>query len=435
MFLAKRHLDRRTFLRGMGATVALPMLDAMLPARALLASIRPAPRLAFVYFPHGAVMDEWMPADAGRSGQLGRILEPLSSLANRLTIVSGVENRHAYGPVHAITPGTWLSGTSPRERGDGTHGATIDQLAADYLGRDTALPSLALAAEEPFKVGAGIWEGQYDDNLATTISFRRAGVPVRMQSSPRAVFDTLFDRGGTGDASDAHAAGSTSVLDLVAADAARLRTRLGPADRSVLGDYLEAVRDAERRVEDVESRACMARQSAAEVEQRFVERLTLMFDLTALAFRADMTRVASLMMAAEASSMTYGHIGVPEPFHLLSHHQHDPEKLDKLVRIQAFHTKMLTNFAGTLQELPDGDGSLLDRSLILFGSNMSDSHAHDHFPLPLAMIGGGCGTPVGVRCVRLPDRTPMSNVLLTVLRRVGVPAQSIGDSTGECGEL
>ena len=163
MFLSMKHLDRRTFLRGMGATVALPLLDAMLPARALLASIRQVPRLALVYFPHGAVMDEWMPADAGRSGQPGRILEPLAPLANRLTIVSGVENRHAYGPVHAITPGTWLSGTSPRESGDGTHGATIDQLAADHLGRETALPSLALTAEEPFKIGASIWEGQYDE--------------------------------------------------------------------------------------------------------------------------------------------------------------------------------------------------------------------------------------------------------------------------------
>ncbi len=349
MFLSKRHLDRRTFLRGMGATVALPLLDAMVPARVLLASTRPVPRLAFVYFPHGAVMDEWMPPTAGRGGQLGRILEPLSPVANRLTIVSGVENRHAYGPVHAITPGTWLSGTSPRESGNGTHGATIDQLAADYLGRETALPSLALAAEEPVKIGAGLWEGQYDESLATTISFRRAGVPVPMQSNPRAVFNKLFARGGTGDASDAHTAGATSVLDLVAADAARLRTRLGPADRTALGDYLEAVRDAERRVEHLESRPCLGRQSDGEVEQRFIERLTLMFDLTALAFRADITRVASLMMAAEASSMTYGHIGVPESFHLVSHHQHDPEKLDRLVRIQAFHTRTLANFARTLE--------------------------------------------------------------------------------------
>ena len=179
----------------------------------------------------------------------------------------------------------------------------------------------------------------------------------------------------------------------------------------------------------------MDRESDGEAEQRFIERLTLMFDLTALAFRADITRVASLMMAAEASSMTYGHIGVPEPFHLLSHHQNDPEKLDQLVRIQAFHTTVLANFARTLEELPDGDGSILDHSLILFGSNMSDSHAHDHFPLPLAMIGGGCGTPLGSRHVPLPDRTPISNVLLTVLRRAGVPVESIGDSTGECGEV
>ncbi len=173
--------------------------------------------------------------------------------------------------------------------------------------------------------------------------------------------------------------------------------------------------------------------------------MALMFDLTALAFRADITRVASLMMAAEASSMTYGHLGVPESFHLLSHHQNDPEKLDQLVRIQTFHTRMFATFIRTLAELPDGDGSILDRSLILFGSNMSDSHAHDHFPLPLAMIGGGCGTLLGFRHLQLPDRTPMSNLLLTVLRRAGVPVQSIGDSpvpvhsiggsTGECGEV
>jgi hypothetical protein len=265
-----------------------------------------------------------------------------------------------------------------------------------------------------------------------------------MQSSPRAVFDQLFDRGGRCDASDVRRSGSPSVLDLVAADAARLRTRLGPADRTVLGDYLEAVRDAERRVEDVESRACIARPSAAESEQLFVERLTLMFDLTALAFRADITRVASLMMAAEASAMTYGHVGVPESFHLLSHHQYDPENLDKLVRIQAFHTKALANFARTLEDVPDGDGSILDHSLILFGSNMSDSHAHDHFPLPLALIGSSKELPytaswpaprLGFRHVSLPDRTPISNVLLTVLRRTGVPVESIGDSTGECGDV
>jgi hypothetical protein len=200
----------------------------------------------------------------------------------------------------------------------------------------------------------------------------------------------------------------------------------------VPGDYLAAVRDVERRVAHVEAAAGVPRPCAAEVEQRFVARLTLMFDLVALAFRADITRVASLMMAAEASAMTYGHIGVAESFHLLSHHQHDVEKLDQLVRIQAFHTTVLAHFARTLREWPDGDGSLLDHSLILFGSNMSDSHAHDHFPLPLALVGAGCGTPLGVRRMTWPDRTPIEDVLSTVLRRAGVPVQASGDSTHDC---
>jgi hypothetical protein len=379
----------------MGATVALPLLDAMIPARALLASTRPAPRLAFVYFPHGAVMNEWSAA--------GRILQPLLPFHDRLTIVGGMENRHAYGPVHAITPGTWLSARSPRDGG-----ATVDQLAAEHWGCETVLPSMAVATEEPAAISAGIFAGQYDASYGTTISFRRTGEAVPMEFRPRAVFDTLFPHQGP-----------TSVLDLVADDAASLRRKLGAADRSVLSDYLDTVRDVERRLDHA----------------AFTDRMALMFDLIALAFRADVTRVASVMMAAEASSMTYDHLGVPESAHLLSHHQNDPEKIEKLVRIQTFHTRMFAAFVRTLAELADGDGSILDRSLILFGSNMSDSHAHDHFPLPLAVIGGGCGTLRGGQHLRYPDHTPMSNLLLTLLHRAGVPVQSVGDSTCECTEL
>lgn len=402
MFLTKKHIARRTFLRGMGATVALPLLDAMIPARTLLAftAARPVPRLAFVYFPHGAIIDEWD----------GRILQPLAPFRDRLTIVSGIENRHAYGPVHAITPGTWLSGISPRERG-----ATTDQLAADHLGCKTAVPSIAVATEEPTKIGAGIWEGQYDASYGTTISFRRSGEPVPMEFRPRKVFDTLFPHDATR---------SASVLDLVAADAAGLRQRLGPADRSLLSDYLETVRDVERRV------------AQAEIAASFSDRMALMFDMIALAFRADITRVASMMMAAETSAMTYEHLGgVSDSFHALSHHQNDPEKIGKLLRIQTFHTRMFAAFIQTLAAQQDGDGSLLDRSLILFGSNMSNSHAHDHFPLPLAVVGGACGRHGGGRHLRCPDRTPIANLLLTMLRRSDVPVPSIGDSTGECAEL
>jgi len=400
MFITKTHLDRRTFLRGMGATVALPLLDAMIPARTLLASTaaKAVPRLAFVYFPHGAVMREW--------SRDGRILQPLAPFANRLTIVSGLENRHAYGPVHAITPGTWLSGIS---------GATADQFAAECLGCDTPLPSIAVATEQATKIGAGVWEGKYDESYGTTISFRRGASAVPMEFRPRAVFDTIYHRapGAAGPP------GSTSVLDLVADDALSLRKRLGPSDRSVLSDYLDTLRDVERRVNKEES---------------FVDRMALMFDLIALAFRADITRVASMMMAAEASSMTYAHLGMSDSFHLLSHHQNDPEKIEKLVRIQAFHTRMFAAFIRTLAELPDGDGTILDRSIVLYGSNMSDSHAHDHFPLPLAVVGGG-GRQHGGQHLRSPDRTPISNLLLTVLRRAEVPVHSIGDSTGECAGL
>lgn len=462
MFLAKKHIHRRTFLRGMGATIALPLLDAMIPARSLLAAAaaRPVPRLAFVYFPHGAIMAHWTPAAVGRDAQLGRILEPLTPFQSRLTIVGGLENRHAYGPVHAITPGTWLSGTSPRASSHSRHGQTADQLAADHLGQDAPLASMTVASEEPKAIGAGVWEGEYDASYGTTISFRRAREPLPMEFRPRAVFDTLFHatrrrevravRTPAGDPTvarrETRAPGSPSVLDLVAADAARLRHRLGPADRVVLGEYLETIREVERRVDEVERRRCsdaesrrrwatLGEHAQAEAAHRFTERMALMFDMIALAFRADVTRVATVMMAAEASSMTYDHLGVPDSFHLLSHHQNDPEKIEKLVRIQTFHTRMFATFVRRLAELPEGDGSILDHSLVLFGSNMSNSHAHDHFPLPLAVVGGGCGTHRGGQHLRCPDHTPMANLLLTMLHRSGVPVETFGDSTCECAEL
>jgi len=409
MFITNKHLARRTFLRGMGATVALPLLDAMIPARTLLAftAARPAPRLAFVYFPLGAIMDEWRPD--------GRILQPLAPFRERMTIVGGIENQHAYGPVHAITPGTWLSGTSPRKRDDRIRGATADQLAADHFGCDTPLPSIAVAAERSAAISAGVWQGQYDESYATTISFTSAGEPVAMEFRPGAVFDRLFRR---------DAAASASVLDLVADDAARVRQQLGSADRAALADYLETVRELERRVG-----------AADDSPIGFTGRVALMFDLIALAFRADITRVASMMMAAEASAMAYDHLQIPDSFHALSHHQNDPEKIEKLIRIQAFHTSLFANFIRTLAALQDGDGSLLDHSLILYGSNMSNSHAHDHFPLPLAVFGGARGRHRGGKQLDYPDRTPMANLLLTMLRRAEVPVGSVGDSTGECAAL
>jgi hypothetical protein len=429
MFISKTHLDRRTFLRGMGATIALPLLDAMIPARTVLAATAaaPVPRLAFVYVPHGAVMREWTPDTAGPGpsavegplGRLGRILEPFSAFADRLTIVSGLENRHAYGPVHAITPGTWLSGMSPREAGERL--STADQVAATHLGRHTRLASIQLATEPPRPITAGAWEGVFGDGFASTISFRESA-PLPMAFDPRRVFDALFAHDGADGGRTTGMSAPASVLDLVAADTARLRKRLGAADRAILHGYLDTVRGVERRVDTAPAMSS-------------TERTHLMFDMMALAFHADITRVASFMMAAETSQATYGETGVSDPFHALSHHQNDPEKIEKLVRIQSHHARMCAAFVRKLADLADGDGSLLDRSLVLYGSNMSDSHAHDHYPLPSALIGGACGRLRGGRHVQYPDRQPLSNLLLTMLGHAGVPVDAIGDSTGGCSEV
>lgn len=440
MFIFKKHLDRRTFLQGMGATVALPLLDAMVPAFATAAT-RAVPRMAFVYFPHGAVMDRWTPAGEGANAAFGEILEPLTPFRDRVTVVSGMENTHAYGPVHAITPGTWLSGMAPW-----THGApderssraglapgwtTADQVAADYLGQETALPSIEAATEEPKEIPIGPWEGRYDKGLARTTSFRAAS-PRPMSVGPRALFDGLFVRDAARGAHPAVCApGSASVLDRVAVQTADLSRRLGVRDRATVREYLDGIRDIERRVDRAEALIVAAAQSPL-AEQAFTERLSLMFDLIALAFRADITRVASCMMAAETSAMTYSHIGVSDPFHLLSHHQNDPAKIESLVRIQRYHTSAFAAFVRTLAEVSDGNGSLLDRAVILYGSNMSDSQRHDHYPLPLAVVGGGCGALCSGGHVRCDDRTPLANLLLTLLHRADVPVASLGDSTGEC---
>ena len=433
MVITKMHLDRRTFLRGLGATVALPLLDAMIPAGTALAATaaRGVPRLGFVYFPHGAIMDAWTPTSDGPITALPPILEPLAPFASRLTVVSGLENQHAFGPVHAVTPGTWLSGTTPRRGPESGHGTTADQTAADHLGGDTALPSIELAAEAPRTIGTGGWDDSRWEGYGATISLR-AAAPVAMEVSPRRLFDRLFARSSTTEMAARSQRSRRSVLDLVAEDAAALPRRLGPRDRAMLREYLDTIRDVERRIERVEALGLASLESPAEAEGAFTERQALMFDLMALAFRADLTRVASFMMAAETSAMTYGHVGVPDAFHQLSHHQHDPAKIEALVRIQRHHTRLFAGFVRTLAETPDGDGSILDRSHILYGSNMSDSHAHDHFPLPLAVMGSRCG---GGRHVRYPDRTPISNLLFTLLDRTGLPVTSFGDSTGECAGI
>jgi hypothetical protein len=440
MFVTKKHLPRRTFLHGMGATIALPLLDAMIPARTALAATaaKPMPRMMFVYFPHGAIMDDWTPKTEGKSFELGRILEPLVPFKHQLTVVSGLENRHANGPVHSITPGTWLSGVSPRVSHDPYGGVTADQIAAQHISQDTPLPSIEVSTEETKSIGAGVCDRDYGCSYGATISFRTPSTPLPMEFNPRKLFNKLFGQGDTPEERALLSQEYASILDLVATEAADLQKRLGPADRTMLGDYLETVREIERRVQKMEERDLSSLdlpQVPVGIPNSFDEHLNLMFDMVALAYQANVTRVVSFMMAAEVSNMTYNHLGVPDAFHPLSHHQNNPGRIDKLIRIQNYHTKVFARFVQKLADLPDGDGSMLDHSLILYGSNMSNSNAHDHFPLPSAVIGGGCGKLVGGQHLRYPDRTPVSNLLLTMLDRADVPVDAIGDSTGELAEV
>ncbi|HEU4620071.1 MAG TPA: DUF1552 domain-containing protein [Gammaproteobacteria bacterium] len=438
MFVTKKHLSRRTVLKAAGAAISLPLLDAMIPARTALAktAANPLVKLGFIYFPHGAVMDKWTPSGDGKDFELGPILKPLEPFKNRLTIVSGLANPHAAGPTHAITPGTWLSSVSPRISHDPYGGITADQIAAQHIGQDTPLPSLEVATEEP--VGGGACDRNYGCSYGATISFRTPSTPLPMEFNPRKLFQSLFGQGDTPEERKVLAAEYASILDAVSDKAVDLERRVGGADRAVLGDYLESVREIERRVQKMEARDLSHLKlpdAPVGIPNDFEEQMGLMFDIVALAWQAGLTRVTTFMMEAEVSNRTFNQIGVSDAFHALSHHQNNGAKLARLERVQTYNTQQFARFVKKLAETPDGEGSLLDHAILVFGSNMSNSNAHDHFPLPSAIIGGGCGKIKGGRHVRCKDESPVANLALTALLRAGVPVEKLGDSTGELSEI
>ena len=437
MFITKKHLSRRTFLRGAGVAVGLPLLDAMIPARTLLAQTpaAPKPRMGFMYLPHGAIMEQWTPAADGAGFELSPILKPLEKFKKQLTVVSGLENRAAIlPPVHAIQPGTWLSCVSPKEGQEPNGGVTVDQMAAAHIGQDTPLPSLEIATEG--RGGGGACDRTYGCSYGGTISFRTPSTPLPMESDPRKLFERLFGQGDTAEERTAIAKQFSSILDLVTEEAADLRRSLDAQDRARLGDYLESVREIERRVQKMEERD-LSKLDLPEVPvgTTFDQRLNLMFDMVALAYQANLTRVFTFMMAAEGSNQTYNHVGGSDAFHPLSHHQNDKAKKERLVKIQTYHSLAFAKFLAKLAAMPDGDGSMLDHSIFLYGSNMSNSNAHDEFPLPLLVAGGGCGKLKGNQHLRYPDHTQLANLLLTLLDRAGVPLDKVGISTGKFSEV
>jgi hypothetical protein len=439
MFITRKHISRRTFLRGAGVSVALPFLNSMIPAATALAQTAASPklRMGFIYFPHGAIMDQWTPATNGADFPISAILKPLEKFKKQLTVVSGLANKPAMlPPVHALNPGTWLNCVSPRKTQEPLAATTVDQLAAAHLGQDTAFPSIEVATES--RGGSGTCDRNYGCSYSGTISFRNPTTPLPMEANPRSLFQRLFGQGDTPQERARLAQQYSSILDVISQESGVLRRRVGAEDRVMLDEYLETIREIERRVKKMEARVLSSLNlpdAPAGIPNSFDEHINLMFDLVALAYQANLTRVFSMMMAAEVSNMTYNHIGVSDAFHPLSHHQNDKAKMERLVRIQTYHTTVFAKFVAKLAAMPDGDGSVLDHAIILYGSNMSNSNAHNEFPLPSAVIGGGNGKIKGNQHIVYPDHTPLANLLFTLMRRAEVPVKSVGDSTGEIAEV
>jgi hypothetical protein len=436
MYITRKHISRRRMLRGAGAALALPLLDAMIPAQTALAktAAAPRPRLAFVYFPHGAVMNRWTPAAEGRAFDLPQILAPLKAHTSHLTVVSGLRNKAAESPApHAITAGTWLGCVAPKGDRSDEKGTTADQFAAQKIGQDTPFPSLELATET-----GTVCDPAFGCGYGHTISFRTPGQPQPMEYNPRKVFFRLFGQGDTAADRARIVRETDSILDSISASAASLKLELGTSDRAMVDDYLESVREIERRVQKLtkqDASVLDVPDAPVGVPGDFGEHLGLMFDFMALAFQADLTRVATFMMAREVSMRSYPNLNVSDAFHPLSHHQNDPTKLDRLAKVQTYHTEMFAKFADKLAATKDGDGTLMDQSIVLYGSNMSNSDRHDHDPLPSAVLGHGCGRIKGGQHVRYPQDTPLSNLLLTLLDRAKIPVSSIGDSAGDLSEI
>jgi len=438
MYITKKHLSRRHVLRGVGASVALPFLDAMVPAATAIAQTAAAskPRLGFFYIPHGAIMRDWTPDTLGADFDFKPILKPFEKFRDKVTVVSGLDNRPAQSSaVHAITPGTWLTCTPPRRSHAPYVGVSADQIAVQHIGQDTAIPSIEVSTEE--KGGASACDGTYGCTVGTTISWSNPTTPLPMEFSAKKFFAKLFGEGRT-DAERAQITGDyMSLLDMVSDETAVLKKSLGAADRAMLDNYLTSVREIERRVQKQEDRDL----SVYELPDipvgipDFDERTALMFDMIALAYQSNMTRIISFMLAAEVSQQAYNHIGVPDAFHPLSHHNNNADAINRLSKIQTWHSQTIADFMAKLAEMPDGENSILDNSIFLYGSNMSNSNSHNNFPLPSAVLGNGGGVFKGNQHLKYEDHTPIANLLLTILKGAGVPVDRHGDSTGVFTEM
>ena len=428
MSIFRRHISRRTVLKGVGATIALPLLDAMNPAATAWAATPAgsAPRrFAFVGFPHGAIMDRWSPKQTGANYEMSEILKPLETYRQHMTIVSGLRNKPGETPEpHAYIESTWLNCVKPWEHGvtSPDAGVTADQLAARHIGQDTRLPSLELTTSQ---VGA-------------RLAWRTPTQPLPQEGNPRAVFQKLFGQGDTDKERAAILHETGSILDRVKGQAARLQSGLGVHDRVIVSDYLDSVREIERRVQMAE-KADMSNLDIPDAPvgtpTDITEHFKLMFDLMALAFQADITRVITFSMDHEASMRTYTNLGIAEGFHPLSHHGNNSQKMDKLVQIQTYHTLVFSKFVERLSKAQESDGTVLDHATVLFGSNMSNSDKHNNDPLPAAILGHAQGRIKGGQHLKYPQDSRFADLLVTLFDRNNIPVEKLGDSGGMFSEI
>jgi hypothetical protein len=447
MFITQKSLPRRTILRGLGAAFALPLLDAMIPAATLtrLTPANPAMRLGFVYTPNGIIQKSWLPAQ-GSGFAFTPTMKSLEPLRDKVLVLSNLAqvNGRALGDGagdHARAGATWLTGIHPKRTGgaDIQAGISADQIAAQEFGKVTQLGSLEIGLEEPTL--AGDCDTGYSCAYTNTVSWRTPTTPNPMEVNPRAVFERLFGDGETTDSASRikRMGEDRSILDFIREDISRLQPGLGARDKGKLSEYLDGIRDIERRIQKAEEQSATMKLPVMErptsIPDEFDEHAKLMSDLMVIAYQTDMTRVVTFMLAREGSNRSYRSIGIADGHHSVTHHQNDPEKIAKTMKIDELHTRTFAYLVDRMNQTPDGDGTLLDHSMLLYGSSIGDGNVHTHHDLPLVLVGGTSAGIKGDRHIRYPEETPMNNLLLSMLSKAGVPVEHLGDATGQLAHL
>ncbi len=444
MFVTKKAISRRTVLRAAGTAVALPLLDSMIPAFAPADTIKPVRRLGVVYHPNGVIYDEWLPKGAGTSYELSPTLKGLEPFKDKLTVVTGLfcdpaEANGDGGGDHSRACGSFLTGVHVKKSDSNVENAvSMDQIVAKHYERDTQLSSLQMTADENSLLGS--CDLGYSCAYSSTLSWLTPTLPLMAENNPRVLFERMF---GSSDSTDPRVRAARlnqdkSLLDSVSERVNQLQHQLGASDNRKMNDYLASLRDVERRIQKAEEQSSKELPDVAQpagIPEKFEDHVRLLYDLQLLAYQSDLTRVITFMYGREQTGRPYPQIGVPEPHHPLTHHQGNPEKMAKCAKIQRYHIALFAEYLGKLRNTPDGDGSLLDHVILLFGSGISNSDRHTHGPLPTFLVGGGGGTLKGGQHLVYPEHTPLTNLHLTLLHKLGVPAEKLGDSNGEFKNL